>query len=73
MFPDVIGGHCLLPNSKLLLGELEPKMLQFIMESNELQIGEMKDPKITAETQKVAKRVSKFESDQDKKSHELTA
>ena len=67
MFPDVIGGHCLLPNSKLLLGELEPEMLKFIMESNELQIEEMKDPKIAAETQKVAKRVNKFESEQDKK------
>jgi UDP-N-acetyl-D-mannosaminuronate dehydrogenase len=67
MFPDVIGGHCLLPNSRLMLEELEPEMLQFIMESNELQIEEMKDPKISAETQKVVKRVSKFESEQDKK------
>jgi UDP-N-acetyl-D-mannosaminuronate dehydrogenase len=67
MFPDVIGGHCLLPNSKLLLGELEPQMLQFIMESNELQIEEMKDPQIAAETQKVVKRVSKFENEQDNK------
>jgi UDP-N-acetyl-D-mannosaminuronate dehydrogenase len=66
MFPDVIGGHCLLPNSKLLLGELEPEMLQFIMQSNEIQIVEMKDPKIAEQTQKVAKRVSKFEREQDK-------
>jgi UDP-N-acetyl-D-mannosaminuronate dehydrogenase len=66
MFPDVIGGHCLLPNSKLLLGELEPEMFELIMESNKLQIEEMKDPKIAAETRKVAKRVSKFESKQDK-------
>ena len=66
MFPDVIGGHCLLPNSKLMLEELEPDMLKFIMESNEMQIEEMKAPKVAAETQKVAKRVSKFESEQDK-------
>jgi UDP-N-acetyl-D-mannosaminuronate dehydrogenase len=66
MFPDVIGGHCLLPNSKLMLGELEPEMLKFILESNEMQIEETKDPKIAAETQKVVKRVSKFESEQDK-------
>ncbi len=66
MFPDVIGGHCLLPNSKLMLGDLEPEMLKLILESNELQIEEMKDPKIAAETKKVAKRVSKFEGEQDK-------
>jgi hypothetical protein len=66
MFPDVIGGHCLLPNSKLMLGELEPEMLKIILESNEMQIEEMKDPTIAAETRKVAKRVSKFEGKQDK-------
>jgi UDP-N-acetyl-D-mannosaminuronate dehydrogenase len=66
MFPDVIGGHCLLPNSKLMLGELEPEMLKLILESNEMQIEEMKDPKIVAETQKVTKRVSKFEGEQDR-------
>jgi UDP-N-acetyl-D-mannosaminuronate dehydrogenase len=66
MFPDVIGGHCLLPNSKLMLEELEPEMLNLIMESNEKQIEEMKDPNIAAETKKVIKRVSKSESEQDK-------
>lgn len=66
MFPDVIGGHCLLPNSKLMLGEFEPEMLNFIMESNEMQLEEMKDPKIAAETQKIASRVSNFEKQQDK-------
>jgi len=66
MFPDVIGGHCLLPNSKLLLGELEPEMLKLILESNEKQIEEMKDPNVAAETKKVAKRVAKSESEQDK-------
>ena len=66
MFPDAIGGHCLLPNSKLMLSELEPEMLKFILESNEIQIQQMKDPKVAAESRKVAQRVSKFESEQDK-------
>jgi len=66
MFPDVIGGHCLFPNSKLMLEELEPEMLKLILESNELQITEMKNPKISAEVKKVAARVSKFEAEQDK-------
>jgi UDP-N-acetyl-D-mannosaminuronate dehydrogenase len=66
MFPDAIGGHCLLPNSKLLLEDLEPEMLKFITESNQTQIKEMKDPQVAAESKKVAKRVSKFEGEQDK-------
>ena len=66
MFPDAIGGHCLLPNSKLMLGELEPEMLRFILESNERMIEEMKDAKVVAESKKVAQRVSKFEGEQDK-------
>jgi hypothetical protein len=52
MFPDVIGGHSLLPNSKLLLEEYEPDMLNMILESNNLRIQEMKDPSIAAENQK---------------------
>ena len=66
MFPDVIGGHCLLPNSKLMLGDLEPEMLQFILESNEATMEEMKDPRVAAETKKVAARALKFEGEQDK-------
>ena len=66
MFPGIIGGHCLLPNSKLMLQELEPEMLKFILESNNLQEDELKDPKTTAEISKVQKRVNRFESEQDK-------
>ena len=49
-----------------MLEELEPEMLKLILESNELQITEMKNPKISAEVKKVAARVSKFEAEQDK-------
>lgn len=66
MFPNVIGGHCLLPNSKLLLEEFEPEMLSFIMESNTERIKEMENPHILAETKKVRQRVCKFEDEQDK-------
>ncbi len=66
MFPDVIGGHCLLPNSKLMLEELEPEMLKLIMDSNAMRIEEMKDPEISNETKKVSRRVSLSEDEQDK-------
>ena len=66
MFPDVIGGHCLLPNSKLLLEELEPEMLKLITESNTKRIEEMKNPEVAEETKKVSRRVGIFENDQDR-------
>lgn len=66
MFPGVIGGHCLLPNSKLMLEEFEPEMLKLIMESNSIRMKEMKNPEVAAETKKVSQRVGKYESEQDK-------
>ncbi len=66
MFPDEIGGHCLLPNSKLMLGEFEPEMLNLIIESNNRMIVEKKDAKVSAQVKKVANRVASFEKEQDK-------
>ncbi len=66
MFPSAIGGHCLLPNSKLMLSEFEPEMLKMIVESNTQMIEELKDPKVAAESRKVALRVEKFEKIQEK-------
>jgi UDP-N-acetyl-D-mannosaminuronate dehydrogenase len=66
LFPGVIGGHCLLPNAKLLLSEYEPEMLNIILQSNAARIEEMKHPEIAAETQKTSRRVSMSEAEQDK-------
>jgi hypothetical protein len=66
MFPNAIGGHCLLPNAHLMLAEYEPEMLNIIIESNNRMIEEMKDEKVEAQSKKIAKRVSKFEAEQDK-------
>jgi hypothetical protein len=49
-----------------MLAELEPEMLKLILESNKQQIQDLKDPKVAAESRKVAQRVGKFERDQDK-------
>ncbi|NPA69175.1 MAG: GDP-mannose dehydrogenase [Crenarchaeota archaeon] len=35
MYPDVIGGHCLIPNTELLLKVYESPLLKFVLESNE--------------------------------------
>jgi len=34
MFPDVIGGHCLIPNTELLLKNYDSKFLRLVLESN---------------------------------------
>ena len=54
MFPGFIGGHCLIPNTELLLKAYDSDMLRFILESNEKRKEEMKDPEIKAEAEKVA-------------------
>lgn len=57
MFPDVIGGHCLIPNTELLLNNYDSKFLRLILESNEKRKKEIKDEDIKSEVGKVRKRV----------------
>jgi UDP-N-acetyl-D-mannosaminuronate dehydrogenase len=61
MFPGVIGGHCLIPNTELLLKSYDSEMLRLILESNKKRESEMKDPAIRAEAQKVAVRAEELQ------------
>jgi hypothetical protein len=63
MFPGFIGGHCLIPNTELLLKSYDSDMLRFILESNEKRKEEMTDPEIKAEAEKVAARAEKLQKD----------
>jgi UDP-N-acetyl-D-mannosaminuronate dehydrogenase len=63
MFPGFIGGHCLIPNTKLLLNCYDSDMLRFILESNEKRAEEMKTPEIKAQAEQVAKRAEKLQKD----------
>jgi hypothetical protein len=63
MFPGFIGGHCLIPNTKLLLQSYDSDMLRFILESNEKRSEEMKNPEIQAEAEKVSARAEKLQKD----------
>jgi UDP-N-acetyl-D-mannosaminuronate dehydrogenase len=56
MFPGPIGGHCLIPNMKLLLDNYDSKFVHLALESNEKRIEEMKDPDIAQEVEKIRKR-----------------
>jgi len=60
MFPDVIGGHCLIPNVKLFLKSYDSKFLRLILESNEKRKDEIKDEDVRREVDKVKKRVEEL-------------
>jgi UDP-N-acetyl-D-mannosaminuronate dehydrogenase len=61
MFPGVIGGHCLIPNTELLLKSYDSDMLKLILASNEKRKQEIKDKSVAAEAEKVSKRAQKLE------------
>jgi len=61
MFPDVIGGHCLIPNAELLLKSYDSKFLRLILESNEKRKEEIKDKNVKDEVEKIKKRVQALE------------
>lgn len=66
MFPGVIGGHCLIPNTELLLKAYDSEFLRLILESNEKRKQEIKDKAVAAEAKKVATRVEALERDLSK-------
>ena len=57
MFPDFIGGHCLIPNTKLLLDTYDSEFLKLILTSNEKRLVEIKDKSTKKEIKKINKRV----------------
>ena len=63
MFPGVIGGHCLIPNTELLLAAYDSEFLRLILESNEKRKKEVKDKTIKAEVEKVAARAEALEKE----------
>ncbi len=45
-YPGVIGGHCLIPNTRILRSVYQSKLLDFILESNEARRVEVFDPRV---------------------------
>ncbi len=56
MFPGVIGGHCLIPNIKLLLQTCDSDFLKLILKSNSRRINEMKNEKTRKEAERIQAR-----------------
>jgi len=63
MFPDVIGGHCIIPNAELLLKSYDSRFLRLILESNEKRKEEIKDEGVRREAKKVKQRVEALEKE----------
>jgi len=68
MFPDVIGGHCLIPNAELLLKSYDSVFLRLILESNEKRKEEVKDDRARKEVEKVRERAEALQKKLMKKS-----
>jgi len=73
MYPGIIGGHCLVPNTKLLLEVYDSDFLRLILESNNKRKEEIKDSKIRAEVEKVSKRATALENELMNKKSETTS
>ena len=67
MFPGFIGGHCLIPNTELLLHVYDSEFLRLILESNEKRKREIKDQNISEEVEKVRKRAEALQEELMKK------
>jgi UDP-N-acetyl-D-mannosaminuronate dehydrogenase len=61
MFPGVIGGHCLIPNTQLLLKAYDSEFLRLILESNSKREKEIADKTVKREIEKVKRRVEALE------------
>jgi len=63
LFPGVIGGHCLIQNTELLLKSHDSKLLRFILESNEKRAVEIGNASVKGEVEKIKRRVEKLEEE----------
>jgi len=68
-YPDVIGGHCLIPNTKLLLKSYDSEFLKLILKSNEKRKEEIMDESVKREVEKVRKRVETLEKGLIRREH----
>jgi UDP-N-acetyl-D-mannosaminuronate dehydrogenase len=70
MFPGFIGGHCLIPNTELLLQSYDSEFLRLILKSNQKRKEELKDKTVQKEAEKVANRVEALEKELGEKPEE---
>lgn len=66
-YPDVIGGHCLIPNTELLLKSYDSEFLELILKSNEKRKKEITNPEVKRDVEKIRKRVDLLQNELKKK------
>jgi UDP-N-acetyl-D-mannosaminuronate dehydrogenase len=62
-YPDFIGGHCLIPNTQLLLTVYDSEFLRLILKSNEKRKDEVRDKAVQEEIGRVKKRADTLQHD----------
>jgi len=67
MFPGFIGGHCLIPNTELLLQSYDSEFLQLLLKSNQKRKVELKDKIVQKEVDEIANRVLLLEKKLEEK------
>jgi UDP-N-acetyl-D-mannosaminuronate dehydrogenase len=70
MFPGFIGGHCLIPNTELLLQSYDSELLKLILKSNQKRKEELKDKTVQKEAEKIANRAEALEKELGEKPEE---
>lgn len=63
MFPGEIGGHCLIPNTQLLLESYDSEFLKLILKSNKKRKQEMRNPRTREEAEKIKRRAEKLQQE----------
>lgn len=63
MFPSVISGHCVIPNTEMLLKSYDSEFLRLILKSNEKRKEEIKDESTLNEVEKIKGRVEALEKE----------
>jgi UDP-N-acetyl-D-mannosaminuronate dehydrogenase len=63
MFPGYIGGHCLIPNTELLLQSYDSEFLRLILKSNQKRKEELKDKTVQKEAEKITHRAETLEKE----------
>ena len=62
-YPGVIGGHCLVQNTELLLSVYDSEFLRLILESNEKRKKEIKNHTVFEEVERVKKRAEALQEE----------
>jgi UDP-N-acetyl-D-mannosaminuronate dehydrogenase len=62
LFPGIIGGTCLIPNTHLMKTKIDSKFLQLILDSNEKRKKEMEDEAIKEEVARIKKTIEEYYS-----------